>query len=60
MFTIATNRITELSICKNPPDLLLCPELRDVMMLDFRSVKELVSQGYEYAMLRREEIKRMI
>ena len=59
MFTICTNRITQARLRDAPPDLLICPELRDIMMLDFRDVRELVAQGYEYTMLRREEIKRI-
>ena len=34
-------------------------ELRDIMMLDFRNLRELVAQGYDYAMLRRNDIKRI-
>lgn len=60
MFTICTNRMTEARLRDTPPDLLICPELRDIMMLDFRDVRELVAQGYEYTMLRREEIRQMV
>lgn len=59
MFTICTNRMTEIKLQEFPPDLLLCPELRDIKMLDFRNARELVAQGYEYAMLRRDDIKRI-
>ena len=59
MFTICTNRITEAKLRDSPADLLICPDLRDIMMLDFRDVRELVAQGYEYAMSRREDIKRI-
>jgi predicted acylesterase/phospholipase RssA len=53
------NRMTELKMREIPPDLLLCPELRDIKILDFRNARELVAQGYEYAMLQRNEIKRI-
>lgn len=59
MFTICMNKLTEAKLCDFPPDLLLCPELRDIMMLDFRNLRELVAQGYDYAMLRRNDIKRI-
>ncbi len=57
MITICTNRMTELKMREFPPDLLLCPELRDINVLDFRNARELVAQGYEYAMSQRNEIK---
>ena len=59
MFTLCTNRLTQTNLAKHPPDLLLSPPLRDIMMLDFRHAKELVAQGYEYAMLRRGDIRRI-
>lgn len=60
MFTICTNRLTQMNLVRHPPDLLLRPALRDIMMLDFRDVRELVAQGYEHAMMRREEIRRVV
>lgn len=59
MFTIYTNNLTRRNLIAHPPDLLLCPELRDIIMLDFRDVKELAAQGYDCAMLRSDDIRRM-
>ena len=57
MFTICTNRLTQMNLAKDCPELMLAPPLRDIMMLDFRSLREIVAQGYEYAMLKRSVIK---
>lgn len=59
MFTICSNRIARSRDRECMPDLLLCPKVRNIKLLDFRGARELFVQGYEYAMLRRSDIRKL-